>query len=369
MVRVSRGVAPWESGSTSVLCSRRQASTRASSIRAPWSRRSRSPSSSGCGAASGIRVALIIAASSVEHRPLIQAPPAWSSVIAQVSTQVGGAFEPVEGSFVAAFVAVGVDHGDEVQRDLLQLGGVELLGVGEQHLHPAGSDVGVAGQPVDRALDDLGLGRREPAVPQRLGHWRQTAARPSLRPAAPAAGPVPLWPPQVWVRKSWVEAHPAVLTASVASSSRTTPRASASSVDLRASTSADHVHQLVAVVCRPQRVDHLGHPCRMSASSLTRLLEGCDIPESNQRPLTVSDREFPCVEGETRNLCDFDRVVSRRSLALAPQPPNNSDVRAEPSPRPPQPQRSSGTAVRRTKASGTPARPEQRTFRPHSSVN
>ena len=37
--------------------------------------------SAGWGAASGIRVALIRAASSVEQRPLIQAPPAWSSVM------------------------------------------------------------------------------------------------------------------------------------------------------------------------------------------------------------------------------------------------------------------------------------------------
>ena len=51
------------------------------------------------------------------------------------------------------------------------------------------------------------------------------------------ARPAPLWPPATEVTKSWVEAHPAPLTASVASSSRTTPRTRASTVDFNASAS------------------------------------------------------------------------------------------------------------------------------------
>ena len=59
----------------------------------------------------------------------------------EVPAEVGGAFEPVEGFLVAAFVAVGVDHGDQVQGGLLQLGGVEPFGVVEEDLDAAGTQV------------------------------------------------------------------------------------------------------------------------------------------------------------------------------------------------------------------------------------
>ena len=55
----------------------------------------------------------------------------------EVSAVVGGAFVTVEGFLVAAFLTVGVDHRDQVEGDPLELGGVQGLGVGKQHLHAA----------------------------------------------------------------------------------------------------------------------------------------------------------------------------------------------------------------------------------------
>ena len=86
----------------------------------------------------------------------------------EVPTQVRDAVEPVEGLFVAAVLAVGVDHTQEPAGELLQVGGVQRLGLTEQYLHPTGADLGVAGQGVDGTFDDLGLRDREPAIAQRL---------------------------------------------------------------------------------------------------------------------------------------------------------------------------------------------------------
>ena len=86
---------------------------------------------------------------------------------------MGGAFEPVECFLVAAFVAVGVDHGDQVQGDLLQLGRIEPFGVVEQDLDSAGAQGPVAGEPVDGTFDDVGLGGGEPPVTHRFGDRRQ----------------------------------------------------------------------------------------------------------------------------------------------------------------------------------------------------
>jgi hypothetical protein len=61
----------------------------------------------------------------------------------EVPGQVGGAFEAVQGLFVAAFVALGVDHGEQSAGELLEVGGVQSFGFGEQDLHPAGPQVDV----------------------------------------------------------------------------------------------------------------------------------------------------------------------------------------------------------------------------------
>ncbi len=85
----------------------------------------------------------------------------------QVPGEVGGALESVQGLLVAAFVAVGVDDGEQVSGCFAQLGGVQGLGLGEQDLDAACAEVGVAGQGVDGAFDDVGLGGGEPALAHR----------------------------------------------------------------------------------------------------------------------------------------------------------------------------------------------------------
>ena len=82
-------------------------------------------------------------------------------------------FEPIEGLFVAAVLAVGVDHGEQSAGELAQLGGVECLGFTEQHLNAAGAELGVARQSVDTALDHLGLRGGEPAVAHGFKDGRQ----------------------------------------------------------------------------------------------------------------------------------------------------------------------------------------------------
>ncbi len=86
VVTATRGRAPWASGGRSVASACRQVSTRASHIRAPWSRGSTfssqvSGSTAGAGLVSGSSAALIAAASSTVPRPRSRTPPAPSSVI------------------------------------------------------------------------------------------------------------------------------------------------------------------------------------------------------------------------------------------------------------------------------------------------
>jgi hypothetical protein len=87
-------------------------------------------------------------------------PGAAGAVVvdAEEPVEVGGAFFAVELSFLTPGVAVGVDGGDQVGAELAQVGGVEALGLGEHRLDAAGPDLGVAGEAVDGAFDDLGLG-------------------------------------------------------------------------------------------------------------------------------------------------------------------------------------------------------------------
>ncbi len=81
-----RGRAPWQSGARSVASTCWQAVTRASHIRAPWSRGSVASSQvagsvAGAGLVSGSRAALMVAASSRVPRPRSLTPPAPSSVM------------------------------------------------------------------------------------------------------------------------------------------------------------------------------------------------------------------------------------------------------------------------------------------------
>jgi hypothetical protein len=68
-------------------------------------------------------------------------PGAASLVVGEgeVAAVVGTAFEAVEVLLVAPGLAVGVDDGGEVEAELLERGGVELLGLGQQGLGAAGA--------------------------------------------------------------------------------------------------------------------------------------------------------------------------------------------------------------------------------------
>jgi len=62
----------------------------------------------------------------------------------QVPVEVCGAFEAVEGSFVAPVLTSGVDYGEEAAGELAQFGGVQRLDLTQQHLHSARPQVGVS---------------------------------------------------------------------------------------------------------------------------------------------------------------------------------------------------------------------------------
>ena len=94
------------------------------------------------------------------------------------------------------------------------------------------------------------------------------------------------------VRKSWVDAQPDAFTAPVASSSRTTPSTSASSVDFNASTSAT-----TPIRSPSSRAAHSvsvssATRARMPASSTT-LLGELDMQAFNQPAPTVPGAENP----------------------------------------------------------------------------
>ena len=86
---------------------------------------------------------------------------------------MGGAFLPVQLLLRTAFVTVGVDAGHQVLGDLAELGGIEGLGLAQHRHHPLGSELGVAGEVLDRVPDDLRLRGGEPAVGHSFAHGGQ----------------------------------------------------------------------------------------------------------------------------------------------------------------------------------------------------
>ncbi len=272
MVIITRGVAPCWSGNRSAVWARRQSSVNASSIRAPWSRGSRpscpQPGISqvtgsqagwvvGTGAANGIRVDRIRAASSAEQRPLIQAPPHWSGVMvrwrpwwaarASRSRACSSARSWPSGSMTAQRCRPALVSSEALRRlasssitwtarcRSQELGRVSTARV----ITPA---LVVESQPWAMA-SATGVKRSWVRVVARRTSW----------------GPVPRWPPVTAVRKSRVEAHPSALTALVASSSAVTVSSRASRVDLR-----DSMATTVSVSSLAGRAAH-----RVWASSLT----------------------------------------------------------------------------------------------------
>ena len=267
-------MAPWDSGSTSALCSRRQASTRASSM--PGAVVARVPpvvAAAGDGKLAGRRS---------DH------PRVGCGQRDQRGLDHGGVLgraaplDPGAAGLVVGDASGAGPGGRRVRAGRARArrgarrrrGRPRAPGAGRpssarwrraSSRRPAApaphgpARPGLPGSAVDCAFDHLGLGRREPAVGQCLRRPAPSPARRRRAASRTVAGPVPLWPPVAWVRKSWVDAQPARFTAPVASSSRTTPSSSASSVDFSASTSATVLHQLVGVARRPQRLDQTTH--------------------------------------------------------------------------------------------------------------
>ncbi len=137
----SRAGVPWVSGGRPVFSACWAVATRASHIRAPWSRRSRPSSqasgSAGWGAVSGSRAALIRAPSSAEPRPRIRTPPARSSVIERYRSRWAARSSRSQLGFESAVDGVGVDDLGDVPAGFGELGGVEVTGLADQDLLPA----------------------------------------------------------------------------------------------------------------------------------------------------------------------------------------------------------------------------------------
>ena len=74
------------------------------------------------------------------------------------------------------------------------------------------------------------------------------------------AGPVPLCPPVVWVRKSWVEAHPHCLDRTGGLQLADHPELETIQGRLECLDLRDEVHQLATFACCPQRLGQLGDP-------------------------------------------------------------------------------------------------------------
>ena len=249
MVMATRGVAPCQSGSTSAVSSRRQDSTRASSMRAPWSRGSRpswaQPGSSqvcgsqpgteaGCGLDNGSRVALIRAASSAEQRPLRNAPPARSSVIVRCRLEVGGSFLARQLLLGPAFLrSRGPRPPPRWRATLRSTVASSRLASPSRKVTPRVRRSGSSGSG-RRAMDDVGLGGREPPVVHRLRDRHEhgldraggQAHHCRTRALVPAREPV---------TKSCVEARLIRVASPRASISRTTSSMTASSSDITVS--------------------------------------------------------------------------------------------------------------------------------------
>ncbi len=361
MVRVSRGVAPCAWGSTSVVWSCRQASARASSIRVPWSRGSR-PSCPqpgmvqlwgsqtgpvvGWGAASGIRVALIWAASSVLQRPLIQAPPVWSSVMERCRERWAARSRRSRARSSRRSSPSGSRTVSRRRVSLRSSVASSALASVSRNCTPRVRRSGSPGR-ASRARSMTWAFAVESHPSPRASATGAMSGRSTAAARRTVAGPVPLWPPAMAVRKSWVEAQPTALTALVASSSRTTPSSRSSRVDFMASISAT-----VSISSSRSRAAHnvSASPrtspriwARAAGTPRSRCSSGrLSIGEFKHLPLTVLGREFPAVEGNSPQLRwsatygsavvstdRSSRLTARRGslldarLALAARPPTS----------------------------------------------
>ena len=179
----SRAGVPWVSGGRPVSSACWAVATRASHIRAPWSRGSRASTRrprdrrSGSGQVSGSRAALIRAPSSAEPRPRIRTPPARSSVIERYRSRWAARSSRSQLGFESAVDGVGVDDLGDVPAGFGELGGVEVTGLADQDLLPATPHQVSGRQVCNGADDDVCLGRRDRPGQERLAGARERTAQ------------------------------------------------------------------------------------------------------------------------------------------------------------------------------------------------
>ena len=151
----TRGRAPCEAGTRSVSRACWASSTRASNMRAPWSRGSVSTSQPGVsGSTAGVGLGEG-EQGGAEHGAVLDAaatldPDSAGTVLGDREEAAGvrGSLLPGEGGLVAALGAVGVDDLGEVAGGAGQLGGVEPPGLLQQHLLASGPQSRARGQGV-----------------------------------------------------------------------------------------------------------------------------------------------------------------------------------------------------------------------------
>ena len=171
----TRGRAPCEAGTRSVSKACCASSTRASNMRAPWSRGSVSTSQPGVSGSTAGTGLVEGEQSGAEHGAVLQAPapldpdPAGTVVgDREEAARVCGTLLPRQGGLVAALGAVGVDDIGEVAGGAGQLGGVEPPGLLQQGLLSSGPQSRARGQGVHGVADDPGLGSGHVRATQRL---------------------------------------------------------------------------------------------------------------------------------------------------------------------------------------------------------
>ncbi len=229
-VTVSRGLAPcWSGSSPSTSLAFTQVSTRASQVRAPWSRRSRavSPPESaqsgsvpGRGAARACRAVLIRAASSTVPRPRTRTPPIPSSVRVRYRPRCAERSSRSSAASSARAVPSGSSTSSRCSPALRSSEAFsEAAWSSSIRSASARSDGWPGSRSMTATITSACSGDTSPAC----NATRVAARSPhNGRAVRSIRDPWPCRPPAVWVRQSPGETQPGVLAASVASTSTAT---------------------------------------------------------------------------------------------------------------------------------------------------
>ena len=266
VVTTTRGLVPWDSGGSSVSRECWAVWTRASHIRAPWSRGSRSVSqvgssgsTAGCGFGQreqGGADDLAVLGGSVALDPDAAGAVADHG---QEPLQVRGAFLAVQGASAARSSPSGSTTAAMCRPARTRSVAVSVADWCTSNFLGLGTQGGVAGQGVDGVDDDPGLGQRRGArhaPPPEVAVQSEVIARASRTRRRPSRRK----PPVRWVNQSAVEAH----WSRFLGSSRTSTSASIGAPARRPHrAAAGPRHALEQLVVRPPRrqpVRDLGQP-------------------------------------------------------------------------------------------------------------